>query len=279
MAEDARAEVGVAGEAEVDAEDEAGVGAGVELVEAADEGVAVPAVEEFDGEGGGGLGVAEAEVGDAHAEGAGVAELGEGVDGPALVGEGGEADLDLRGDVAERAQGIFVVEDEGALAAARDVDLGLDGELTEERDGGEEGGELQAVFFLHVEDGAGALDLQDPLVAVAGDLGDEAAELEPAQQLAQLELALGAGAHAQALGVENQALGLGEVVALEQGLRGREGAAEEATVLAEIVVELGAAILDRRREAGGDALEVEGERGVVGEAAQGGGGEGEGVAA
>jgi hypothetical protein len=93
----------------------------------------VPAVEQLDDEDlTGGL-VAQAEVGDAHAGRAGVAELGQRVDGPALVAEGGQADLDLRGDVAERgavegAERVLVVEEEGALGAARDVDLGLERE-------------------------------------------------------------------------------------------------------------------------------------------------------
>jgi hypothetical protein len=96
--------------------------------------------------------------------------------------------------------------------------------LAEQRDGGEEGGELEAVLLLHVEHRAGALDGEDPLVAVAADLGDEAAPLEPAQQLAQLELAFWVPVRTRRLlGVEGEALGEGEVVALEQGLRGRAG--------------------------------------------------------
>ena len=161
----------------------------VDGVEAAQEGALVPAVEQLDGDGGPGDGVAQAEVGDTHAERAGVAQRRQWVDAPAVVGERGEADLDLRRDVAERAaveraQGIFVVEDQRAFCAARDVDLGLERELTQQGHGGEEGGELQAVLLLHVEHGAGALDGEQPVVAVAVDLGDEATELEPAQELA-----------------------------------------------------------------------------------------------
>jgi hypothetical protein len=129
--------------------------------------------------------------------------------------------LDLLGHVAEarperRTQPQFLVQHQGGHRPARQLDLGVQLPTRQDRQDLHEHRQGQAVTFGRSEHRRRALDRDLQVVLHFFDIRDQATELEPPKHPAQLQLGGALQDDDHPLRVEQETLGQGQVVAVQQ---------------------------------------------------------------